>query len=276
MQHVRDPSFVRVSTYALRQEFSDLAASPNDAVLLVKHFRSGAQLAQRPLLVFPEVFVQRLNFADLKPLPRNTLSAREISEFSKTARIVQQPPWLLSGAASYLKSIVENNQKRTWPSPPQVEFVSDGPRPFIESLPPPPDWMNFAPLPPRVVQVNHAKAGAIHGNPKGKAKAKAPTKATCKANSSAEPKAKGKAKANAKATGKAPAKAASELQAPAGNGGALNGSGQPLRAEGARQTGCNKCRCSTPTPNNMHVIIRRGGPVVTSHLDTTCIQSRAP
>lgn len=240
-QHVRDPSFVCISTYALRQEFSDLPVSPNDAVLLVKHFRSGAQLAQRPLLVFPEVFVQRLSFADLKPLPRNTLSAREISEFSKTARIVQQPPWNLSGAASYLKSIIENNQKGTWPSPPQVDFVSDRPKPFIESLPPPPDWMNFAPLPPRVVQVSQGRVGAMHGNPKGKAKAKAATtKASSKANASAEPKAKGKAKANAKATVKAPAKAASP--APAGNGGARSGSGQPPRAEGAGQLGCSKCR----------------------------------
>ena len=111
-QHVRDPSCVCISTYALRQEFSDLPTGPNHAVLLVKHFRSGAQLAQCPLMVFPEVFVQRLSFADLKPLPRNTLSAREISEFSKTARIVQQPPWNLSGAASYFKSIIDNNQKR--------------------------------------------------------------------------------------------------------------------------------------------------------------------
>ena len=91
-EHTRDPSLVRISTYALRQEFSDLAASPNDAVLLVKRFRSGTQLAQRPLLVFPEVFVQCLSFADLKPLPRHTLSARNISVCSMMVRIVQRPP----------------------------------------------------------------------------------------------------------------------------------------------------------------------------------------
>ena len=68
-------------------------------------------------------------------------------------------PLRLERAGQYLRTLVSNNEAKTWPDPPALRFIKDAPDHTIkQDLPMPPGWSNFAPAPPRVIAIT-----AIHG-----------------------------------------------------------------------------------------------------------------
>ena len=162
---------------------------------------SSHELAQAPLLVFPECMLAHLADRELCTLQRNVLPEATLKEFRKTAELVQQEPWSLTRAAAYLTDLCNNGQES---SPPQLRLVSQpnllATRAAIV-LPPPPDWVDFATRPVRTVSVS------ISGAPK-----RPPPKAGQQPGSG-PPKAKSKAKPKGEAKQPAEAKGAVVVQA---------------------------------------------------------------
>ncbi len=134
-------------------EFSSDVTSPSDCVLLLKQRVSSCELAQPPLLVLPEARLRKLRQEDLKPAPRNALTTEAIREYRKTADRVARVPWNLHEAKAYLTEWVERNIAKRVDSPGCVNFVMKGRRSDAASQQPPPEWRNFAPRPPRVVEI---------------------------------------------------------------------------------------------------------------------------
>ena len=201
------------------------------------------ELSQPPLLLLPRAIAAKVQGTSLPPLGRNPLTDREIQEFRKTAKVIGAPPWKLLKAARYLERLVENNVAGRWLGPPRLRFVFDYDMPLSLRLPPPPDWLNYAPTAPRAVVVYTATTRKPTKAPKKKARVcpKVPPTSSATAPvelpedvdderatpcgrppAGAKGKAKGKAKSNAKAEAR---KAIRELPA-----------GQIL--------GCSKCRFS--------------------------------
>jgi len=109
-----------------------------------------------------------------KALPRNSFSEREVKEYRKTANVIAAEPWSMVRAAKYLNELCDRNLSKEWPAPLPITFFDELDVASCLHLPAPPDWMNFAVLPPRNIQLAIAL-------PKGKAKAKAKGKALAKA-----------------------------------------------------------------------------------------------
>lgn len=174
----RHPSF---------KEFNQYDEHPDDAILLVKLLKSSRQLSQRPLLLFPVALHKKLEGISLKPAERNPLPDKELKEFERTARIIQNYPWSLNKGADYLRQLCARSAADDWLPPPPILDVT----PLDSALELPTshhDWESFAPLPPRTVFVA-AKA-------KGKSKATA-VKAKGKVQPGPKAKAKGGGKAKA-------------------------------------------------------------------------------
>lgn len=206
------------------KEFKTYPESTEDAILLTKQFISSQELSQPPLLILPVAMLPKLASPQtLQPLARNVLSQREVSEFLRTARIIEAHPWLLSSAANYLRELVSRNQQKDWLPPPDLKFVHCQQQTFVMKLPPPPDWQNFAPLPPRTIQVS-VSGPALRGQAKPKA-ALAP-KAKGKTGAKSQPAPKAKGKANAKPQPVPAPKAGAKKRA---------------KPEG-QELGCSKCR----------------------------------
>eukprot|EP00959_Pyramimonas_sp_CCMP1952_P208751 4366437-Pyramimonas_sp.AAC.1 len=108
-------------------------------------------LSQPPLLVLTVAQTEVLAGASLPPLPRKLFKASEVAEYSKTARVVAEPPWQLLKASQYLRELVSNNVNQSWRAPPDLQWVFNGQAPSSLPLPVDPDWVNFAPMPPRTV-----------------------------------------------------------------------------------------------------------------------------
>lgn len=183
-------------------------------------------LAQPPVLVLPHALLSKLQ-GKPKPAPHNQLKQTELHQFRRTAEVLKAHPWNMKRAATYLHDLCDNNEKQTWPSPPTLEWIFEGKVNNGVKLPPPPDWLNYAPLPPRTVQVTvvNPKAPA-----KGKAQGKAQkTKAEAKPAPKPAPKPKGKGKAKAKPEAQ-PANQAANPDAPRAG------------CSKCRWKGCSKCR----------------------------------
>ena len=234
--------------------FQDFPKHPNDAILLVKLRICSQELSQPPLVLIPFNLKDELLSRELKPLSRNVMSDREKNEFLKSARTYEKQPWELHEAAKYLRNLCACNDQQRWPAPPTLDYVFR----HVECevavrVPPPPDWIDFAPLPPRVVAISKAPP------PKAAAKAKAAVKAAAKAAAKAHAAVKGKGKAKGKAhpapaAPAAPAEAAAPAApaAPAaargeqGGAAAVAAPAQGLKRNLAEDAtyGCSKCRMS--------------------------------
>ena len=156
----------------------------------------------------------------MQPLPRNELSKRELTEFRKTARLLEADPWHLHDAAHYLRALCTSSETDSWPSPPELNLNEIFAQPDLMALPLPPGWTDFAPQPPRQVTTTLVRA-----MPKAKAFGKALGKA----------KAKGKGKAKGKA--KAKADAAPSLEGPPDAPPTLG----CIKCRYAK-TGCSRCK----------------------------------
>ena len=88
--------------------------SPDDAILLVKLHKSSQQLSQRQLLLFPAGLLTKLEGKSLTLVARNPVSDSELREFRRKVDAIEQPPWALTQASSYLRSLCAKNQERTW------------------------------------------------------------------------------------------------------------------------------------------------------------------
>lgn len=240
-----------------RQAFKTVPHHAHDAVLLVKMHICSTELAQPPLLLLPRAIAAKVQGTSLPPLGRNPLTDREIQEYRKTAKVIGAPPWKLLKAAHYLERLVENNVAGRWLGPPRLTFVFDYDMPLSLRLPPPPDWLNYAPTAPRTVVVYIAATKKPTKPPKKKARVcpKVPPTSSATAplelpedvddecatprgrpagSDDANPKAKAKGKAKSKAMPKAEArKVTRELPA-----------GQILGCSKCRfgKSGCARCR----------------------------------
>lgn len=137
---------------------------------MVKMHICSTELSQPPLLLLPRAIAAKVQGTGLPPLGRNPLTDREIQEFRKTAKVIGAPPWKLLKAARYLERLVENNVAGQWLGPPRLTFVFDYDMPLSLRLPPPPDWLNYAPMAPRAVVVYTATTRKPTTAPKKKAR----------------------------------------------------------------------------------------------------------
>ena len=138
-------------------EFQSDVMSPSDVVLLLKQKVSSRELSQMPVLILPEVRLRRLPVQNLQPALRNPLGANEITQFRKTADRLSRKPWNLKDAESYLNDWVQRNIENRAGTPGCVDFVLFGRRDAALATPgppPPQEWRNFAPGPPRVVEIS--------------------------------------------------------------------------------------------------------------------------
>ena len=147
-----------------------------DIILLMKHRMSSRHLCQAPLLCIPhEMFALLHPDGPTEVEPRKVLADTVLREYRNTAQVVEQHPWNLSRAASYLREYCEKNElelaqlKMAVPpaeplrTPPTLTFVStfrdvwaDVDAAINE------DAYQFAPEPPKQVQVEpHVKCVAI-------------------------------------------------------------------------------------------------------------------
>jgi hypothetical protein len=98
--------------------------SPMDVLMLSKEFWSSDALANPPVLIFPKPLQLKL----VAPLPeegcpRNILSPSQLSEFRKTATKVQENPWCMTAAATYLRQWMDQNVKGEFPAPQALQFM---------------------------------------------------------------------------------------------------------------------------------------------------------
>ena len=139
-----------------------------------------------------------------------------------------------------MRELCSRNEAGDWPKPLDVYLMSEErPEPRLQ-VPPPPDWVNFAPLPPRIIALQRApkrrargpeKAGpaAKQAKPAAEALVEPPEEGLPEDEGEPEPKPKAKGTARVKAAGKANVKAKGKAQA------------QPMAA---RTFGCSECRMS--------------------------------
>lgn len=59
-------------------------------------------------------------------------------------------------ASAYLMKLCERNESKQWPPGLPLTFFQNLASPSALKLPPPPDWLNFAPIPPRTVEITAA------------------------------------------------------------------------------------------------------------------------
>ena len=116
-------------------------------------------------MLCPVDALANLQNRELEPLPRNSFSEKEMGEHSKTARAVDEFPWSLNKASKYLRDLVSCNRNKQWPNPRAIRFVFEHELPLSVAMPAPPEWAQFAPLPPRVISI-----GPQQGKAKGKRK----------------------------------------------------------------------------------------------------------
>jgi len=90
------------------QGFEEVERTNMDAVLLTKEWACSMELSQQPILLLPKTYLNKLPRV-MTVLPRNKLSARQVSEFLKTAMVVEADPWLLQAAGDYLRGWVYAN-----------------------------------------------------------------------------------------------------------------------------------------------------------------------
>ena len=99
----------------IENPFTDVAEHPCAVVLLVKQYMSSSQMSQWPQVCFPFSSLEYLPESAISKLrcsllPREGFSERQQREFSKTAGLVEQPPWHLHRAAKYLRELLHNNK----------------------------------------------------------------------------------------------------------------------------------------------------------------------
>jgi hypothetical protein len=133
--------------------------------------------------------------------------------------------------------LCSRNEAGDWPKPIDLKVMSEERHEPRLQVPPPPDWVNFAPLPPRIIALQRAAKRrptkkAVPAAKKPKPASEAPVElpeGLPEDEGEPEPKAKAKGKAKVKATGKAKVQAKGKAQA------------KPMVV---RTFGCSKCRMS--------------------------------
>ena len=138
------------------EEFMSEPSSADDCIFLAKHFVSSKELAQLPVLVLPTSRLSKLQGPPLSPLPRNPLSEDAVREYEKTATRIALTPWSFTKASRYLMDWVRRNSAKEPDHPSTVEFLLHGRNVNALDQDPdllPPGWQNFAPRPPRTIEI---------------------------------------------------------------------------------------------------------------------------
>ena len=151
--------------------------SPDDVVMLIKQHMRDKHLSQEPMVVLSSERAPPLSRPEQK-MPRNPLSEKIVSEYLKTAKHVEQPPWTLKHAASYLREFCDRNQKGEQGEPPHFVFSSimvAAAQGAVAGMELPIEYSEFATGAPKIVQVVEKPPEGLRKKPCAKAKA------TCKA-----------------------------------------------------------------------------------------------
>ena len=187
-------------------------------VLLTKQYMSHTHLSQQPIKVFAPNKLGEMPLSGPKDVsPRNLMNEKLVTEYMKTANLVEQEPWVLKQAAEYLRTWTSNNQNMVKKEAPFFEFkkMPDTDQ-YLESAITPDHKLlqEFAPDPPKIVTIEAGPPPRADAKAKAKAKAKANAqpKTAPKAKSKAEAKPKAKAKATPKATLKRPSSSRDDTQ----------------------------------------------------------------
>ena len=105
--------------------FEDPPAA-DDIILVTKHFLGSESWAQEPEVFCPGARFRELPAEGPLPIPgRTEFSSRQVQEFAKTAKAVEQSPWNMPRAAMWLRDIVQQNingKSDSW-KPPQISWV---------------------------------------------------------------------------------------------------------------------------------------------------------
>ena len=169
--------------------------SPDDVVMLIKQHMRDKHLSQEPMVVLSSERAPPLSGPEQK-MPRNPLSEKIVSEYLKTAKHVEQPPWTLKHAASYLREFCDRNQKGEQGEPPHFVFSSimvAAAQGAVAGMELPIEYSEFATGAPKIVQVVEKPPEGLRKKPCAKAKAKC--KVFSKPKAASKPKAKGTSKA---------------------------------------------------------------------------------
>ncbi len=157
------------------------------------------------------------------------------------------------------RTLCTQNEEKAWPAPMPLSIMSESMfRPDVEVMAaPPPDWGNFAPLPPRIVTLKAKPKAKSEPKPKGEPKTKAKAKGEAKAKGAVKAKAKAKgeaqpgietipevaaSKAKAKAKGRPPVP--QEGFAPPPPKASAAPPAEPPPPPAVARLGCSKCRNS--------------------------------
>ena len=101
--------------------------------------------------------MSQIGVAPAKVLPRNTLSARQLAEFRRTARLVADSAWQLGRAEKYLSDLCADNEAGREHRPPSLVYFTthadeiQTKRTQRERAGPPEELLTFAPGTPRRV-----------------------------------------------------------------------------------------------------------------------------
>ena len=100
-------------------------------VFLVKQYIGSEVLTQPHEICFPFAGLNHLPQGEFPLSSRQPLSRWQCQEFRKTAELVSEPPWRLHRAASYLRTLVSDNEGGSSPkwATPAIHWVFDEPGP---------------------------------------------------------------------------------------------------------------------------------------------------
>ena len=147
--------FVHVLTHVTLEATADREVSPDDVLLVCKHWMSSRCLSDAPSLLCPAERLEDMMFLPDLPtevLPLNKWSDKEVREYKKTARTVGEAPWLLAAAQNYLLMLIEKHVNDSMCKPPtflDTNLAGRGGAPVFSD-----QWKSFAPGTPKRVVVN--------------------------------------------------------------------------------------------------------------------------
>ena len=89
--------------------FKDTDRHPPGVAMVCKQFWASDQLAQPPLLWCPHSWYAPLRHVPWARKDRNAMTARQLNEYTNTAKAVVEPPWCLLRAGAYLEKWVADH-----------------------------------------------------------------------------------------------------------------------------------------------------------------------
>ena len=137
--------------------FEEEEPSPDDIILVTKHFIGSESVAQKPLVFCPGNRFSALAAEGPQPISgRVQFSQRQQAEFVKTANAIKKVPYKMLRAEAWLKALVDANLQgyaATW-VPPIVSWVVSGNGGSVKPEPVPRALPSTTPIPVTVKDVS--------------------------------------------------------------------------------------------------------------------------